>query len=64
MAGLYRLTYDASTEGDGSRIVEWEKTAAELLMPNGAESLLDYMLRETDARGGMFRLERLVEVKV
>ena len=56
---LYRLEFDASTGGDGSMPVVWEKTAAELLTPNGSESLLDFMLREADKRGGAFKLERI-----
>lgn len=57
---MYRLEYDASTEGDGSMPVVWEKTAEELLVPNGPDdTLLSWMLRECDRRGGHFRLERI-----
>lgn len=61
MAGLYRMEYDASTAGDDSMPVVWEKTLDELLTPNGEESLLDFMLRVTDQRGGSFRLTRIGE---
>lgn len=50
---LYRLTYDA---GLGSLTV-WEKTLAELLVPNGIESLLVWMLRQADERGLSISLE-------
>lgn len=56
---MYRLTYDASTEGDGSMMVTWERTLEELLAPNGAVSLLVFMLRETERRGGPLTLERI-----
>jgi hypothetical protein len=58
---MYRLEYDASTEGDGSMMVVWEKTLDELLMPNGVDSLLVWMLKETEYRGGPFTLTRLVK---
>lgn len=60
---LYRLEYDASTEGDGSMPVVWEKTLDELLAPNGADPLLVWMLKETELRGGPLVLTRLTEEK-
>lgn len=51
----YRLTYEAG----GGKITVWEKTLEELLVPNGDEPLIIWMLRETDARGSRFELERL-----
>lgn len=55
---MYRLTYDAGLAG----ITTWEKTMEELLTPNGSESLLDWMLRESDARGSQtFTLEYIGE---
>ena len=55
MVMLYRLTYESSP----GNLTVWEKTAEELLVPNGAtDSLLDWMLRESDARGNrVFTLE-------
>lgn len=54
---MYRLTYDSGAGG----LTVWEKSMEELLTPNGNESLLDWMLRETDERGGgVFVLERLI----
>lgn len=56
---LYRLTYDASTGGDGSMMVVWEQTLTELLTPNGSDPLLVWMLKETERRGGPLTLERI-----
>ena len=54
----YRLWYQAVENGD---LVLWEKTLAELSVPNGMnENLLQYMLRECDERGLYFRLETVV----
>jgi hypothetical protein len=50
---LYRLTYDAG----GDRTVVWLKSAADLLTPNGTESLLDFMFRQSDERGTPITLE-------
>ena len=55
----WRLEYDASPQGDGSRMVVWEKTLEQLLAPNGTEPLLVWMLREADRRGGAVTLERM-----
>jgi hypothetical protein len=53
---MYRLTYDS-----GAGITVWEKTLDELLAPNGSETLLDWMLRESEAQGrGTFVLERVL----
>jgi hypothetical protein len=50
---MYRLVYD-----DGFGLTEWERTAEELLTPNGVEPLIAWMLRETEARSGtVFSLE-------
>jgi hypothetical protein len=53
----YRLTYDS-----GGRITVWEKPLEELLVPNGEEPLLIWMLRESEDRGlGVFCLEKIRE---
>lgn len=39
----------------------WEKTLEELLVPNGDESLLVWMLRTADERGLYIRLESVPE---
>lgn len=53
----FRLEYESSP----GVVTVWEKTAAELLVPNGSEhTLLDWMLTEVVARGGQtFKLELL-----
>lgn len=52
---LYRLTFES-----GIGVVVWEKTAAELLQPNGDEPLIAYMLRECDRKGYQtFKLEQI-----
>lgn len=52
---LYRLSYDS-----GAGITTWVKTLDELLVPNGIEPLLIWMLRESEAQGrDEFMLERL-----
>jgi hypothetical protein len=51
---LYRLTYNA-----GGRTVVWLKSAADLLTPNGTESLLDFMFRQSDERGTPITLETI-----
>jgi hypothetical protein len=48
----YLVTYESSP----GHITQWVKTLDELLMPNGTESLLDWMLRESDARGLSFEM--------
>lgn len=50
----YRLTFDS-----GIGIVTWDKTAEELLAPNGSGSLLDFMLQEADLRGTTITLAPL-----
>jgi hypothetical protein len=54
----YRLTYEPAPDQD---LVVWEKTLEELLVPNGTEPLLVWMLREADQRGLYFALERAEE---
>ena len=56
MSQLYSLTFDS-----GIGEVTWEKTGEELLAPNGSGSLLDFMLREAEARGSYIELEPLFE---
>ena len=54
----YRLTFDPGT----GNLVTWERTAEELLVPNGPnESLLDFMLRTADERGLPITLETFEE---
>lgn len=48
----YRFTYIV-----GGVRTEWFKTAEELLVPNGDEPLIAYMLREIEKRGGIVQLE-------
>lgn len=54
----YRLIYEPAP---GHVEVEWDKTAEELLRPNGEGTLLDFMLREADALGLSIRLESYKE---
>jgi hypothetical protein len=50
-----RLTYEAAPN---MAPVIWEKTAEELLVPNGDEPLIAWMLRQSAARGSQtFTLE-------
>lgn len=51
---LYRLTYEASPGGE---MVVWQKTLDELLVPNGTDSLLVWMLRTAEERGHDIKLE-------
>lgn len=52
-ARKYRLTYQP-TEGMEA---QWIKTLDELLVPNGSEPLLVWLLKECDERGLDFKLE-------
>jgi hypothetical protein len=63
MGQRYRLIY----ESHPGNTVEWDKTAEELLRPNGnlpdgrTATLLDYMLLEADKRGTVIQLESYLE---
>jgi hypothetical protein len=48
MARRYRLVYKPHPDWEP---VVWEKTLDELLVPNGTEPLLVWMLRTADERG-------------
>lgn len=51
----YRLTFES-----GIGQVRWEKTAEELLTPNGSEPLIAWMLRESARQGTALRLEPII----
>lgn len=56
----YRFAYESvrpSAADPFGQTTEWVKTLDELLVPNGTEPLLIWMLRELDARDGDFVLE-------
>lgn len=63
MGQRYRLTYESFP----GVVTEWDKTAEELLRPNGnlddgrSATLLDYMLLEADKRGTTIQLESYLE---
>jgi hypothetical protein len=53
----YRLTYQAFSSQQDPTV--WEKTLDELLVPNGRESLLVWLLRQADEYGLEIRLEAI-----
>lgn len=56
MSKMYRLTYQPSPTMD---LVQWEKTADELLVPNGNLPLIVWMFMEAEERNLPIKLEEI-----